>query len=43
MKTKHLIIGLFAADLTFTSCSEDEGVDFDTDNTRSISKRIINR
>lgn len=29
MKTKHLIIGLFAAVLTFTSCSEDEGVNFE--------------
>lgn len=28
MKTKHLIIGLFATVFTFTSCSEDEGVDF---------------
>ncbi len=28
MKTKHLILGLFATAITFTSCTEDEGVDF---------------
>lgn len=28
MKTKHLILGLFATAFTFTSCNEDEGVDF---------------
>jgi len=28
MKTKHLILGLFAAALTFTSCTDDEGVNF---------------
>jgi len=28
MKTKHFILGLFAAALTFTSCTDDEGVNF---------------
>lgn len=28
MKTKQLILGLFAAALTFTSCTDDEGVNF---------------
>ncbi len=28
MKTKHLFLGLLATALTFTSCNEDEGVDF---------------
>jgi len=28
MKTKHLILGLFATALTFTSCNDDEGVNF---------------
>jgi len=31
MKTKHLILGLFAAALTFTSCTDDEGVNFQSD------------
>ncbi len=28
MKTKHLILGLFATAITFTSCTDDEGVKF---------------
>lgn len=31
MNTKQLILGLFAAVLTFTSCSDDEGVNFQAD------------
>jgi hypothetical protein len=31
MNTKKIILGLFVAALTFTSCSDDEGVDFQAD------------